>query len=228
MFASSRIWTLGSRVVALLLILSASWAHGGGTPKKSQYQNYLNQLKSRFQSWDLNGDKALDKAELAKAFRGPQAKPYDDVPDSDLAKKGKVKPIALALISLPRPGLAVNLTLAELLSKPADAKPKATAADPAVLQYGDFQFLALIGKDDQISKQDYDSWAMGYARNLDRLQEMQKEVKASQDKLARAKTAKQVQTANNDLAKHQSDLAAVSAQLSGVSPAIQAALNVKK
>jgi len=34
--------------------------------------------------------------------------------------KAKVKPYALALACLPRPGLAVNLTLAELLTKNED------------------------------------------------------------------------------------------------------------
>jgi hypothetical protein len=238
MLTSSRLRWCRCKVCILtgfLLALPASslLGQGGGTPKKSQYQNYLSQLKSRFQQWDLDSDSVLNKAELAKGFRGPDAKPYDYVAPDDTtndpakAKKGKVKTTALALVCLPRPGLAVNLTLAELLSQPK-AKPKDKTLNPAVLQYGDFQFLALIGKDDQIAKQDYDSWCMGYARNLDQLQTLQRQVTVSLEKLAKAKSAKQKQSANNELAKHQADLAAVNAQLSGVTPAIQAGLNVKR
>ena len=170
MLAPSRLWwrpCASCFITGILLALPQSSlpAQGVGAPKKSQYQNYWNQLKSRFQQWDLDGNKLLDKAELAKAFRGSDAKPYDDdTPDgtsASKAKKGKVKTISLALACLPRPGLAVNLTLAELLSQP---KPKDKTLNPAVMQYGDFQFLALIGKDDQIAKQDYDNWCMGYAK----------------------------------------------------------------
>ena len=50
----------------------------------------------------------------------------------------------------------------------------------------------------------------------------------SQDKLGKAKNPKQKLIANNELAKHQADLTAVSAQLNSVPPAIVAALNVQR
>src|ERR1035438_3456030 len=44
---------------------------------------YMDHFRELFAAWDLNSDGALDKDELAKAFRGPDAKAYDYKKDSE-------------------------------------------------------------------------------------------------------------------------------------------------
>lgn len=263
--------------LALLLVAAHTMTvHGGGkadkkdTKKKDakkkdakkkdeHYLNLLKQLQARFNAWDLNNDNVLDNNELARAFRGPQAKPYDaepakkDVPKKPMPKKDakdtpaarpkpKVGPSALALVMLPRAGLPVNLALAELLSQPPPSKPaepkeqpkpqpKDTQpkVNPAVLQYGDFQFLALVSKnnDNKITKQEFDAWARGYAKLLDHHDDLERQVKEAKAHLAKAKTPQARKQAEAELARHVKELQQVSTQLNAISPQIHKALKVK-
>ena len=79
--------TLATACVALAEASSESTAHKKGKNSQST-QKYVDLLSKLFDKWDLNSDDYLDKEELAKAFRGPNAKPYDykkDYPDNDAA-----------------------------------------------------------------------------------------------------------------------------------------------
>ncbi len=75
---------LPRRVLGLILIALAPLSAYGddkasGKPKKDYPGTtvIMGQFRELFAVWDLNKDGFLDKAELAKAFRGANAKPYD-------------------------------------------------------------------------------------------------------------------------------------------------------
>ena len=73
-------WTRLPSVVAVAGLLALLWADSSrAAPKKDPAGTavYMGQLRLLFDTWDLNSDGYLDKHELAKAFRGPDAKPYE-------------------------------------------------------------------------------------------------------------------------------------------------------
>jgi len=51
----------------------------------------MDEFRAMFAAWDLNGDNYLDKAELAKAFRGEDAKPYVPKPTGKPADANAAK-----------------------------------------------------------------------------------------------------------------------------------------
>jgi len=195
---------------------------------------YMKQLTARFKSWDTNKDGFLDKDELARAFRGADAKAYDYQPASTspttqvfpLYNKPKVSSFAVA--ALP-PGCPANYAVAEIMTwkKPqATVKTSPPPINPA--QYPDFQFLAMIkAEGDRISRKEFDHWANDYAHMVDRFDNAQHALKNSQSKLAKAKTAQGKQQAAAEVQRHQGELDRAAAQLNTIPAAIHKTINIR-
>ena len=249
-------WWVGTSLclVFVALVGNPTAAPGGGGKKADpQYESYLKQLKNRFQEWDRNNDDILDKAELAKAFRGPNAKPYDDpqpvktiiIPakvaaPAKVPDKYRVTSTSVMLASLPQGGLPVNLALAELMARnrKAVSTTPAIAAEPTILTappanvnaYADVQFLQLLNKvkAGQVTKQGFDNWAKDYAGMLNRLVDNERDVKAAQQSAKNAKSKKALQEAQMNLQRQERELLQAQAQLNNIPAAVQKAFHLKR
>ena len=91
-----------------------------------------------FDKHDRNKDGFLDKEELAKAFRGPRAKVFDDSPK------------------------LTNTTTTRTVSATAAKK------QPAYLNYADYQFLKQVDTngDGRVSREEFQPWARNFAGQL--------------------------------------------------------------
>jgi hypothetical protein len=194
----------------LILFAAAPKLAAGGKISASKYQQ---QLGDRFTSWDLNGDGFLDKEELAKAFRGKDARPYDE-------GNNRSQVMGVALISLPRPSMAVQLALADRLG---DAK---SVSDYSKL--ADFQFLiaADTNNDQQVSLSEFKAWVKGYARSLAQRDQAQSALQKARARLSAAKTPKAQQTAQMAVNTASARLTQAQGQVNAVPIAIRQALNV--
>jgi Ca2+-binding EF-hand superfamily protein len=105
---------------------------------------YMGQLRKLFDKWDLNGDGYLDQQELAKAFRGPEAKPYDFNKAKDSDKDA-----------------AADVTK-------ESSEDATTVKKPDSKKYPDHDFLVQLDQDNdgKISRDEFMNWARDYAVQL--------------------------------------------------------------
>ncbi len=124
---------------------------------------YMDQLRALFAAWDLNGDDSLDKAELAQAFRGADAKPYDYKKTSDP--------------SAPEPA----------------ANPKTTKKpDHSDYPDYNFLVRLDQDGDGQISRAEFMDWARDYAVQIKQQTDEEAKLAALEAKLAAATTPKEI------------------------------------
>jgi hypothetical protein len=217
----------------LALVVTAGPAQAQAKRSRTgDYNNYVKQLTARFNSWDTNGDKVLDKNELARAFRGPNAKAYDAGDDklpplSAQADKSSLKLLARQSMFVNKLGPPVNELLLIAL-----ARDFSTTRSPNVAAYAtlpDYQFILLVGTTGlpKLTKQEYDGWARIYAGNLADYEEAQRKLKVAQNKYNTAKKPAQKQQYMAEVLLHQQEAAAAQTAISAIPQAIRAKLAVK-
>ena len=148
--------TFNRLLPAVVVVLAAGPALAA--PSASQIAG---QLRVWFEKNDLNNDKSLDKEELAKAFRGPKAKPYDaprpETKTSTLKTDPKADP-------KPEDKDAKDATPADPGSTPVESN--LTPPDSKkYARYVDYQFLQSVdtNKDGKVDKAEFEKWAKGYS-----------------------------------------------------------------
>jgi hypothetical protein len=174
---------LPTRVLAAGLTLFAAVTVTAKDPKPIKdppgTEIYMAQFRLLFDKWDLDKDGYLDKEELAKAFRGPNAKPYDYVPppkttvdkekDKDKAEGDKKDPEKKD----PEKKEVENKDPGKQDSESKDPKK------PDYSRFPDYIFLIQLDqdKDDQISREEFMSWArdvsIQYRDQADALRKLQ-------------------------------------------------------
>jgi hypothetical protein len=234
-------------VTLCLAVLAAPAGAQGGKTKDDRKQDqaeinrFLKQLLAKFDAWDRDDDNVLDKQELARAFRGPKAKPFDAnmpklPPPKIVLLPGKpvVRPISAVLVTVPPwPVMAFNYTIAELLTAGEPVRVAVAAPlppPPNVTGFPDYQFLLIAGTGGKtsVSRQEFEKWGRAYARLAHEREEAEDEIKQARDRLRKAKNPKAKQQAQADLARRENDLSQIRARLGAIPQAVRDALPLKR
>lgn len=162
------------------------------------------QYRGKFTAVDLDKDNYLDKEELAKAFRGKDAKPYDhNSADKSPAANSPGKDSESSK-DLPKDKGKEPSQKGEESDKDkaaAKGKPRLTVD---YSKFPDYQFLSQLDKDgdEKVSREEFELWAHDYA--LKQL-EQQKQAEDQQKKVA-ALQAKMQQAALKEMKKMETEL----------------------
>jgi EF-hand domain pair len=167
---------LAVAVVGLLTALALAADNKGGLASKPDPPGtgpYMDQLRAWFKLYDTNNDGYLDKAELAKAFRGVKAKQFD-------AKKDDKKDD--------------NAAGSSGTDKSTDKKPDYSA-------FPDWQFLAGVDRDndEQVSYEEFLAWARDYATQMKQQADSIKKIAEYEARLERKMEAKERQILEREL-----------------------------
>jgi hypothetical protein len=184
----SRARLLFGSVLALALSpLAAAGVRAAAVPSATTIRE---QLRLLFKTWDLNDDDYLDREELARAFRGPKAKPYEPL-SRDKTEDNKDK------------GESKN---------PVGKTDRPDKPDkPEYAKYPDYVFLTEVDEngDGKVSRKEFETWARAYATDLH--QQLQEEAR-----LLKAGTGAQKTTtarAGAEMKKEQADAKKVESQV---------------